>query len=193
MQCSLVFTSNVGCCYLWLTKTSGIRDLGTSWNFLVVNYSQQTLSHSSNQILTHFVDGKVLTFLAHPPHTSWEEEQWHPDKFYKKMHWNKWFTLRTIVAICRSHQEMDEEDRSEDHPGSGRGHDGVTSILPRPHELCMSAALASECWYSDSLTRERSQLGPVQSLEHTMGLASLSLPLLTEAPTTSESWEPNYY
>ena len=48
-------------------------------------------------------------------------------------------TLRTIVAICRSDQEMDEEHRSEDHLGSGRGHDEVIPLLPRPHDVSMSA------------------------------------------------------
>ena len=49
------------------------------------------------------------------------------------------FTLRTIVAIGRGHQDMDQEDRSEDHPGSGQGHDDITSSLRHPHEVSMSA------------------------------------------------------
>ena len=50
------------------------------------NFSKETLSYLSNQILTHFVDGKMLTLSAHPPHTSREAEQWHPDKIDQKIH-----------------------------------------------------------------------------------------------------------
>ena len=83
--------------------------------------------------------GKVLTLSAHPPHTSREVEQWHPDMFYETMHKLNLLTLRTIVAICRSDQEMYEEHRPEDHLGSGRGHVEVTPILTRPHDVSMSA------------------------------------------------------
>ena len=59
------------------------------------------------------------------------------------MHNNDLFTLRTVVAIGHRHQAMDEEHGSEDHLGSGLGHDDVSPGLPRPHDVSMMSAVLS--------------------------------------------------
>ena len=77
---------------------------------------------------TNLVFGRLFTLSAQPPQTILDKEQWHPEQCLVDMltmHWqwlNKLFTLRTVVGICHSHQDMDDEDRCEDHLGSGWSH-----------------------------------------------------------------------
>ena len=76
---------------LVIDKHSRVPRLGNILkNFGCQLFTKDFVFNSSNQILTHFVDGKMLTLSAHPPHTSREGEQWHPDKIDQKIHRNKW-------------------------------------------------------------------------------------------------------